>query len=58
MGKTEPTENLHQPLCTFNCRKVIICECAHINVLGIETSSCLNVETKQGMKWCSDGETE
>ena len=32
--------------------------CAHMNVLGMKTSSGLNVETKQGMKWCSDGKTE
>ena len=54
--KTEPTENLHQPLYTFKCRKVIRYECPHIKVLRIETSSCLNVETEPGMKWCSDGE--
>ena len=35
-----------------------MCECAHINVLGIKTSSGLNVETEQRTKWCSDGETE
>ena len=58
MGETEPMENLHQPLCTFKCRKVIICECAHITVLSIETSSCSNVETEPGMKWCGDGKTE
>ena len=44
--KTEPTENLHLQLCTFKCRKVIIHECPYINVLSIETSSCLHVETK------------
>ena len=26
-------------------------ECAHINVLGIEKSSCLNVETKPRIQW-------
>ena len=31
---------------------------ACINVLSIETSSCLNVETKPGTKRCGDGETE
>ena len=51
-------ENLHQPLCTFKCREVITCECPHINVLSIETSLCLNVETKPGTKWCRDRETE
>ena len=56
--KTEPTENLHQPLCTFKCRKIITHECPHINVLSIETSSYLNVETEPGMKWYSDKETE
>ena len=29
-----------------------------LNVSRVETSSCLYVETKQGMKWCGDGETE
>ena len=33
-------------------------ECPCINVLSIETSSYLNVETEPRMKWCSDGETE
>ena len=47
--KTKPTENLHQPWCTFKCRKVITHECAHINVLSIETSSCSNVEIEPGM---------
>ena len=48
--KTEPTENLHQPLSTLKCRKVITHECSHINVLSIETSSSLNVETEPGLK--------
>ena len=56
--KTESTENLQQPLYTFKCRKVIMWECPRINVLSIETSSYLNVETERRMKWCSDGETE
>ena len=56
--KTEPMENLHQPLCAFKCRKVIIHECPHINVLSIETSSCLNIETEPGTKWCGGGKTE
>ena len=56
--KTEPMENLHQSLCTFKCRKVMVSECPCINVLSIETLSYLNVETKPRMKWCSDGETE
>ena len=51
-------ENLHQPLCTSKCRKVITCECPHINVLSIETPSCLNVETEGRMKWHGDRETE
>ena len=50
MGKTEPLENLHQPLCTFKCSKVITHECPHINVLSIETSSSLNAETEPRMK--------
>ena len=58
MEKTEPTENLHQPVCTFKCRKLITHECEHINDLSIKTSSGLNIETKPGMKWCGDGETE
>ena len=58
MGKIEPTENLHQPFCTLKFRKVITHECPYINVLGFKTSSGLNVETEQGMKWCSGGETE
>ena len=33
-------------------------ECPCINVLSIEISSCLNVETEPGTKWCDDGETE
>ena len=53
-GKTEPMENLKnwtnrkvaQPLCTFKCRKIIMCECLCINVLSIETPSYLNVETE------------
>ena len=57
-GKTEPMENLHQSLCTFKCRKVITHECPCINVLSIETSSHLNVETKPRTKWCGSGETE
>ena len=52
MEKTEPIENLHQPLCTFKCRKDIMHECPCINVLSIETLSCLNVETEPRMKWC------
>ena len=56
--KTEPTENLHQSLCTFKCRNVIICECPHIYVLSIATLSYLNVETEPKMKWCGDRETE
>ena len=55
--KAEPMEILHQPLCTFKCRKVIMCECAHITVLGIGTSSCLNVETKPRMKWWQENWT-
>ena len=43
--KTEPKENLHQPLCTFKCRKVIMPECPQINVLNVETSSYSNIET-------------
>ena len=58
MGKTEPTENLHQLLCTFKCRKVIMHECPWINVLSLEISSCLNVETGPRMEWYGDGETE
>ena len=54
--KTEPMENLHQPLCTFKCRKVIMRECPHINILSIGTSSYLNVETEPKTKWCGDGE--
>ena len=56
--KTEPTENLHQSLCTFKCKRVITYECPCINVLSIETSSYLNVDTEPRMKWCGDGETE
>ena len=37
MGKTEPMYNLHQPLNTFKCRKVIIHECPCINVLTLST---------------------
>ena len=33
-------------------------ECPHINVLSLETSSCLNFETEPRMKWYGDGETE
>ena len=33
-------------------------ECPWINVLSLETSSCLNVETEPRMKWYGDGETE
>ena len=51
-------ENLHQSLCTFKCRKVITCECPGINVLSIETSSCLNVKTEPRTKWCGDKEIE
>ena len=58
MGKAEPMENLHQLLCTFKCRMVIINECHCIKVLSIETSSFLNVETEPRMKWCGNGETE
>ena len=58
MEKTEPMKNLHQLLCTFNCRKLITHECAHINVLGIKTSSGFNVKTEPRMKWYGDGETE
>ena len=57
MGKTEPMENwkteqiehLHQPLCTFKCRNVIIYiiyEWPCINALSTEISSCLNGETE------------
>ena len=56
--KTEPTENLYQSLCTFKCREVITHECPCINVLSIETSSYLNVETEPRTKWCCDGETK
>ena len=35
-----------------------MCECPHINVLSIETSSYLKVETEPRMKWCGAGETE
>ena len=31
---------------------------SRINVLSIETSSYLKVETKRRMKWCGGGETE
>ena len=34
------------------------CKCPYINVLNIETSSCLNVETEPGTKWCGDEEIE
>ena len=51
-------ENLAQPLSIFKCRKVIMYEFPCINVLSIETSSCLNVKTEPMMKWCGDGETE
>ena len=30
---------------------------SHTNVLKIEISSSLNVETEPRMKWCGDGET-
>ena len=33
-------------------------ECPCINVLSMETSSCLNVETEPRMKLCGGGETE
>ena len=33
-------------------------ECPWINVLSLETSSCLNVETEPRMEWYGDGETE
>ena len=64
MGKTEPMENLdnwtngklHQPLCTFKCRKVIMCECPCINVLSYR--NILNVETEPRTKWCGDREAE
>ena len=51
-------ENLAQPLCIFKCRKVVMYECPCINVLSIETSSCLNGKTEPRTKWCGDGETE
>ena len=35
-----------------------MCKCPCINVLIIETSSCLNVETEPRTKWCDDGKTE
>ena len=56
--KTEPTENLLQSLCTFKCRKDITRECPHLNVLSIETLSCLNVVTERRMKWCGGRKTE
>ena len=56
--KTEPMEILHRSLCTFRCRKVITCECPCINILSIEISSYLNVETEPRTKWCGNGETE
>ena len=56
--KTEPMENLHQPLCTFKCRKVIMHGCPSINVLNIETSSYLNVETEPRTMQCGHGETK
>ena len=37
---------------------MILCSCPCINVLSIETSSRLNVETEPKTKWCGDGETE
>ena len=40
IGKMEPMDNLTQQSCTVKCRKVII------NVLSVETSSHLNVETE------------
>ena len=56
--KTEQTENLPKPLCTFKYRKVNTCECPCINVLSIGTSSYLNVETEPMTKWHGDGKTE
>ena len=35
-----------------------MCECPCINILSIETSSYLNVETEPRTKWCCDRETE
>ena len=49
--KTEPIQNLPQPLCTFKCRKVIIRKCPSINALSIGTLSYLNAETEPKMKW-------
>ena len=51
-------ENLHQSLCTYKCRKVITHKCTCVNVLSIETSSFLNVETEPKIKWCGDGEND
>ena len=66
MGKTEPMENLENwvngkfslAIMYFKCRKVIMCECLHINVLSVETSSCFSVETEPRTKQCGDRETE
>ena len=43
---------------TFKCRNFITHECPCVNVLSIETSSFLNVETEPMMKWCGDRENE
>ena len=45
-GKTECTEICYKLLCTFKCIKVIKCECPGINVLSLETSSCLDIKTE------------
>ena len=41
-GETKPMENLHKPLCTFKCRKVIMHEYPCINVLSAAMLACWN----------------
>ena len=43
-GETEPMEHLCQPLCTFECKKVIMHECPHT---FLHTSNV----NKNGFQW-------
>ena len=52
--ETEGMENLHQPLCTLIAEIVNVT----MNVLSVETSSSMNIETEPRTKWCGDRETE